>query len=87
MKGQPKIFTLGTGHVKFFYDKLNYLYKRYNELHLECKRRGFNVTDYRECWNGIPNNLNNDYYPTEYDKKIIRERITERLNNKRYVNK
>jgi len=79
MKGQPSKFTLGTGHVKFFYDKLAYLYKRYCELHLECKSRGFNVTDYRECWDDIPISLNNDYKPSDYDRKIIRERINERL--------
>ena len=27
LKDQPKDFTLGTGHVKFFYDKLGYLKK------------------------------------------------------------
>ena len=32
MKGQPDLFTLGTGHVKFFYDKCGYLLKRYEEL-------------------------------------------------------
>ena len=26
---QPKFFKMGTGHVKFFYDKLKYLYDRY----------------------------------------------------------
>tara|TARA_R110000824_G_scaffold105368_3_gene249284 strand:- start:770 stop:1135 length:366 start_codon:yes stop_codon:yes gene_type:complete len=79
MKGQPDTFTLGTGHVKFFYDKLGYLYKRYVKLYNECKIRGFNVTDYKECWSGIPDELNNDYHPTEYDRAIIRERIAERL--------
>ena len=79
LKGQPKSFTLGTGHVKFFYDKMSYLYKRYVSLYVECKRRGFNVTDYRDAWNGIPDELNNDYEPTDYDRQIIRERIAERL--------
>lgn len=79
LSGQPKTFTLGTGHVKFFYDKMGYLYKRYVSLYDECKRRGFNVTDYKECWKGIPDELNKDYEPTDYDRKIIRERINERL--------
>ena len=28
----PNTFTLGTGHVIFFYPRLKYLHKRYNEL-------------------------------------------------------
>ena len=32
MKGQPVEFTLGTGHIKFFYDKLGYLLERYQQL-------------------------------------------------------
>ena len=79
MKGQPEIFTLGTGHVKFFYDKLGYLYKRYNSLYEECVKRGFNVTNYRECWDDIPDEYKNDYEPTDNDRAIIRERISERL--------
>lgn len=79
MKGQPETFTLGTGHVKFFYDKLGYLYKRYIKLYNECVKRGFNVTNYKEAWDGIPDELNNDYQPTDYDRQIIRERIAERL--------
>lgn len=33
MVGIPAQFTLGTGHVKFFYNKLGYLRQRYLELH------------------------------------------------------
>jgi deoxyribonuclease (pyrimidine dimer) len=42
MKGQPQEFTLGTGHVKFFYDKLLYLRKRYIQLYNRCKALGYN---------------------------------------------
>lgn len=76
----PKQFTLGTGHVKFFYNKLEYLRKRYEELHEECKNRGFNVTYYGQAWDGIPKHLMNDYQPTQQDKEIIEQRIKERLN-------
>lgn len=80
MQGQPRKFTLGTGHVKFFYDKLGYLYKRYESLYNECKKRGFNVSSYHAAWDNIPEHLKNDYTPTEKDRAIIRERIAERLN-------
>lgn len=81
LSGQPKKFTLGTGHVKFFYDKLLYLQKRYEELYAECKRRGFNVTYYGDAWKDVPDNLMNDYSPTDEDREIIRERIRERLSS------
>lgn len=76
----PKEFTLGTGHVKFFYDKLEYLRKRYEELYKECRNRDFNVTYYGNAWEGIPKELMNDYTPTKRDEEIIRQRIREKLN-------
>jgi len=79
LKGQPKEFTLGTGHVKFFYTRLGYLKKRYDELYAECRRRNINVQYYGDAWNGIPEHLMGDYEPTERDRQIIRERIAERL--------
>jgi len=70
LDNQPKLFKLGTGHVKFFYDKL------YNE----CKKRGFNVQNYSSAWKGSPKHLMNDYTPTERDREIIKQRIEEKLN-------
>lgn len=35
----PRRYTLGTGHVKFFYDKLGYLVKRQQALIDEMQRR------------------------------------------------
>ena len=50
MEGIPNKFKLGTGHVKFFYNKLLYLKFRYASLHTECIRRGFNVQNYIGAW-------------------------------------
>lgn len=36
----PKNYTLGTGHVRFFYNKLGYLRRRFKSLVLEMKIRG-----------------------------------------------
>lgn len=80
MKGQPKEFTLGEGHVKFFYDKLLYLKNRYELIYKECIDRGFNVEYYGGAWNDIPPNLMNDYFPTDRDRQILLKRIDERLN-------
>ena len=75
----PAEFTLGTGHIKFFYDKQQYLLDRYKALYAECLRRGFNVQDYSTAWEGLPPELMNNYTPTPRDRKIVRARIAERL--------
>ena len=78
MEGIPDKFKLGTGHVKFFYNKLLYLRNRYIELYKECIYRGFNVQNYISAWNNVPHKLMNDYKPTDNDRKIIKQRIKER---------
>ncbi len=77
----PTQFTLGKGHVSFFYDKLGYLKDRYVGLYNECLNRGFNVQSYLVSWDGVPQELMNGYIPTIKDIEIIRERIAERLAN------
>jgi hypothetical protein len=84
LEGQPSEYTLGKGHVKFFYDKLGFLFMRHRELHLECVRRGFNVQDrwpstimsYEPPFDRY---LFNDYTPTEEALAINRARIQERM--------
>jgi len=75
----PKQFTLGKGHVIFFYDKISYLNKRYLELTNECISRGFEVTDFSDSFNGINSSLWNDYIESDTDRLIVKERIVERL--------
>jgi hypothetical protein len=79
LSGIPSAFTLGTGHVKFFYDKLGYLLKRYREIYSECISRGYNVQDYSDAWDKVPSNLMGEWSPTEKDAQIIKERIAQRL--------
>jgi deoxyribonuclease (pyrimidine dimer) len=82
-KDIPIKFTLNTGHVKFFYDKGKYLFKRYDELRIEMKARGMNPDDTRvfkrEQW---PDELWNDWTPSLEDYKLIRQRIEDRINMK-----
>ena len=61
LDNQPDTFKLGKGHVKFFYDKLLYLKRRYDSLFDECRKRGFNVQNYSNAWRGAPKHLMNDY--------------------------
>ena len=79
MEGIPKRFKLGTGHVKFFYNKLLYLKNRYISLYNECIKRGFNVQNYIGAWDNVPQELMNDYKVKANDCRIIRQRINERL--------
>lgn len=72
-------FTLNTGHELSLMNKVLFLKKHYEALTRECIRREFNPTDYSDAFNDIPSHLMNDYTPTEYDRQIVRERITERL--------
>ena len=80
MDGIPENFKLGTGHVKFFYNKLLYLKNRYIGLYNECIKRGFNVQNYINAWDNVPKELMNDYTVKENDIKIIKQRINEKLN-------
>ena len=78
MEGIPDKFKLGTGHVKFFYNKLLYLKKRYISLYNECVKRGFNVQNYISAWDNVPQKLMNDYKVRANDCRIIRQRINDR---------
>jgi hypothetical protein len=71
----PPTFRLGTGHVKFFYDKLLYIQNRYHKLYTECKSRGFNITCKSDSFNGISKLLMNNYQETAEDRKILIDRI------------
>lgn len=74
----PLQFTLGPGHVKFFYNKLAYLLERYNEIYNECMKRSFKVTCYRSAWDRVPVDLMGDWECTDDARRLIEERIKER---------
>ena len=79
----PKEFTLNKGHVKFFYDKGEYLHKRYLDIICEMKNRGMKPDPKRKFKkNQWPNELYKDWKPKEKDLKIIKSRINEKVNEK-----
>lgn len=80
IKDIPNEFKLGIGHVKFFYNKLRYLWQRYSEIYQECIRRGYNVTYYGSAFNELPSELYNDYIPKKMDIHVVKERILIRSN-------
>jgi hypothetical protein len=77
----PEKFTLGKGHVLFFLDKQSFILKRYIALYDECINRGFNVQNYSENWDYVKPEYLNDYEPTEEERKLLVERITDRIVN------
>jgi hypothetical protein len=78
VKDIPKVYSLGKGHVKWYYPRLKYLHKRSDALYQELLRRGYDVEDYSSCFQSLPPELYNDWDDTEA-KPILAERIKERL--------
>lgn len=82
LENQPDDYKLWTGHVKFFFDKLQFLFERYEKLHEECLKRWFNV---KNIW---PQNLEKteelwkNYEPTESAIAENLERIKIRMPQK-----
>ena len=75
----PARYTMGTGHVLFFYNKMAYITRRHRELIEEMQRRGFttNHTDVPNLrW---PKYFNMDWEPDAEEERINRERIHIRL--------
>lgn len=78
----PFNYTMGKGHVLFFYNKLKWLSNRYSALIDEMRRRGYNPlfsNDFPNKFNNLPNHYWGDWCPTDIDQKINRDRINLRL--------
>jgi len=74
----PPQYVLGTGHVKFFYNKLHYLTDRYTELTNELLEREYNINPKNLVLLDIPK-WNNSWEPTEEDMNLNRARIKDRM--------
>lgn len=76
-------YTLNTGHVTFFYNKLVFLSERYSQLTDELLQRNFDITpfdfenrDFEFVWNSLYQVV---WQPTKQDIQVNIDRITERL--------
>ncbi len=74
----PLEYTLGKGHVTFFYDKLHFIWVRHHWLCLEMTARGFTVNIPTPNTHGAPEVLFGRYEPTDKALAINRRRINER---------
>ena len=77
--GQPADYVLGTGHVRFFFDKLAFLQQRHRALHAECLARGFRVNDIWPAALPDDPSLWQDYVPTPAALQLNRQRLAERM--------
>lgn len=78
---QPGQYTLGPGHILFFYTRLGYLAKRHCQLVKEMRNRNYKPAFdgvQRENFPNIPDQYWNDWEPTSDAMAINRERILQR---------
>lgn len=78
---QPREYTLGKGHLLFFYTRLGYLAKRHAELIAEMKRRGYRPAFsgiQREDYASLPDHYWGDWAPSPEALELNRARIRAR---------
>lgn len=82
----PEKFCLWKWHVKFFYNKVNFLMARYLDLYDECKKRWFDVEYYWTAFSPVSFFLDEkyttSYIPSHEDIFLSQTRINEKLNEK-----
>ena len=87
-KSIPSSFTLNQGHVKFFYDKLGFLQKRFSKLADEMERRGYTPDRSRiSAFDGFDPMWYNDWQSTSEADKIVLDRIALRISQKPHLYK
>lgn len=82
VKKQPQEYTLGTGHMVYFGDKLAWLADRYEALCDEWRSRGYNIQQVsrKDLIEGIDTKFLGGYTVTQQALEINRKRINDRLN-------
>jgi deoxyribonuclease (pyrimidine dimer) len=78
-KRNPKAYTLGAGHVRFFYNKLTYLRKRFALLVAECQRRGRKTSFTELPAADLPREWCNDWTPDDAALALNRNRLKQRM--------
>lgn len=88
LRSISKQFTLNTGHVKFFYNKLQFLQNRFDRLVAEMQARGYTPdTSRKEAFLGFDNVWYGDWESTPADDAIVTERINLRIAQKPHLYK
>lgn len=88
MRSIPKNFTLNAGHVKFFYNKLAFLQRRFDRLADEMERRGYSPDRLRKtAFGGFDPMWYGDWQSTPADDAVVTERINLRISQKPHLYK
>lgn len=77
----PQAYTMGKGHVTFFFDKLWYLYERYTAICVELEKRGVKLRprNLTKEFVEIPSKWWGQWEPSDADQTINWARINDRL--------
>jgi deoxyribonuclease (pyrimidine dimer) len=82
----PKCFTLGKGHVTFFYDKQSFLKRRFNKLASEMERRGYVPDRSRiRAFYGFDKIWRNNWKSDSASTRIITYRIRTKIRQKPHL--
>lgn len=71
-------YTLGAGHVRFFYSRMGYIRKRHKQLIAEMKRRGYQPLHTPQTIAPWPRSWQRNWEPTPEAIAINRARLIER---------
>lgn len=78
----PSAYTLGAGHVLFFYRRLGYCRRRFHELRDEMLRRGYQPKFSDVPPVSVPPDWQSDWQPDDAALAVNRQRILERTTQK-----
>jgi len=82
----PPKFTLGKGHVTFFYDKIGFLKTRFERLCEEMVLRGYTCDRTRgTAFEGFPDVFNGGWVADELDNSVVQARINFRISQKPHL--
>ena len=86
--GAPKNYVLGTGHVKFFANKIDFLYTRYTKIWDELIYRGFTLNmefapkNMAQKIKSASCDISNNYKFSDADILLSRNRIIQKIMQK-----
>lgn len=79
LRDAPLNYTLGAGHVRFFYAKQAWAAERFAALVAEMQRRGYRTAHCALPACNVPAHWRGAWIPTPADQALNRARIAERL--------
>lgn len=83
IKGIPRDYCMGEGHVKFFYNKLLFIKNRHDLLRIEYRKRWGKDFSFMLSLKDLPAHLCNNWKPTKEDKLVNYKRLEEKLFNRK----